>query len=160
MDPRVQKMAEVIVNYSLAVKPGDRCLFRGTSPLAQPLMQALYAEALKAGGIAFTFVHMSREEYIVMSNGNIQQIEAPDPMLHLMYESCDAIVRIEADEDTKALGSFSTEISQARQRARGDWLSLQMRREANKSLRRCTTLYPTPAYAEDAVMSMADYEDF
>src|SRR5258708_9180229 len=108
-------------------------------------MQALYAEALKAGGIAFTFVHMSREEYIVMSNGNIQQIEPPDPMLHLMYETCDAIVRIEADEDTKALGSFSTEISQARQRARADCLSIQMRREAPNSLPRSTTLAPTPS---------------
>src|SRR5579859_3198184 len=160
MDSRIQKMADVLVNYSMEVKPGQRVLVRGTSPLAQPLMQAVYESALKAGGLAYNYVHMSQEDFIVLSNGSTQQIESGNPMLRLMYETSDAIVRIEADEDTKSLGTFPTEKSQARQRARGEWLAIQMRREAEHTLRRCTTLFPTEAYARDAGMTMAQYEDF
>src|SRR5260221_13327498 len=100
MDPRTQKMAKVIINYSTAVKPGELVLIRGTSPFAQPLMQALYEEAIKAGGNAHNYVHMSQEDNIVMANGSIEQIEILNPMLKLMYDTADVIVRIDCDEDT------------------------------------------------------------
>ncbi|MCC6975546.1 MAG: aminopeptidase [Anaerolineae bacterium] len=160
MDPRVQKMAEVLVNYSLAVKPGDRCLFRGTSPLAQPLMQALTAEALKAGGIPFTYVHMSGEAAVMLENGSIEQIEMVNPMLKQMYETAEVIVRIEADEDSGALARFAADKQQAFMRSRGTLLNIQMAREGRKELRRCTTLYPTPGYARDAGMSFEEYQNF
>lgn len=160
MDARISKMASVIVNYSTKVKPGDKVLIRGTSPLAQPLMQALYQESLKAGGITFTYVHMSKEDDIVMGNGNSAQIEAINPMLKMMYEECDVIVRIDCEEDTHGLSRFDADKSKSRMRARGAITQIQMRREADKSLRRCTTLFPSPAYAADAGMSFEDYSDF
>jgi aminopeptidase len=160
MDPRIKKMAQVIVNYSTAVKPGDRVLIRGTSPSAQPLMQALYAESLRAGGFAFNYVHMSREEELLLENGSLDQIAEPNPMLQTMYENADVIVRIDSEEDTNALSRFSTEKTQARMNARGAWLQTQMRREADRTLRRLTTLFPTQALANDAGMSYEEYCDF
>jgi len=160
MDPRIQKMANVLVNYSTAIKPGERVLFRGTSPLATPLMQALTVEALKAGGIPMNFAHMSSEGRLMVEHGSIAQIEAVNPMLKLMYDTADVIIRIEAEEDTEALKGFSTDRIQARSRSLGVLLGVQMEREANGSLRRCTTLFPTAAYARDAGMSLKEYEDF
>ncbi|HRE47369.1 MAG TPA: aminopeptidase [Aggregatilineales bacterium] len=160
MDSRTQKMAEVIVNYSLAVKPGEVCLFRGTSPLAQPLMRALTAEALKAGGVPFNYVHMSGEGVVLLEHGAVAQIERLNPMLKLMYETASCIVRIEAEEETGALVAFPPEKQQAYMRSKGGIINIQMDREAARTLRRCTTLYPTPAYARDAGMSETDYENF
>lgn len=160
MDSRIQKMASVLVNYSTRIKPGDRVLFRGTSPLAQPLMQALTEEALKTGGQPFNYVHMSQEEYIVLQNGNSAQIAEVNPMLKLMYDTADAIIRIEAEEDTQALAGFPTAKIQARQKAKGALLNVQMQREGSGALRRCTTLFPTESYAKDAGMSFKEYEDF
>jgi aminopeptidase len=160
MDPRVEKMANVIINYSTAVKPGDRVLIRGTSPLAQPLMQALYAEALRAGGLPFNYVHMSGEENIVLSNGSVEQAGTMNPMLKLMYDTADVIVRIDCEEDTKGQPDVSPEKFQARIKAVGGLLTIQSEREGAGSLRRCTTLFPTPAFARDAGMSMTDYENF
>lgn len=160
MDPRIQKMASVLVNYSTAIKPGERVLFRGTSPLAQPLMQALTVEALKAGGIPVNFAHMSGESRVMVEHGSISQIEAVNPMLKLMYDTADVIIRIEAEEDTQALAGFSTDRIQARSRSLGALLSVQMEREASGALRRCTTLFPTEAYARDAGMTLKDYENF
>src|SRR5262249_43768546 len=159
-DPRIQKMANVIVNYSTKVKAGDRVLFRGTSPAAMPLLQALYEEALKVGGLPYNFAHMSNEAQILLSNGTEKQIETTDPMLQLMYQTADVIVRIEAEEDTHALAGFSREKQQAFARRMDGLMSLQFEREGKKTLRRCTTLFPTEAYANDAGMSFADYQSF
>lgn len=160
MDSRIQKMAAIIVNYSTRVQAGERVLFRGTSPLAQPLLQAMTAEALKVGARPFNYVHMSQEAKIILENGAIDQIETENPMLRLMYDTADVIVRVEAEEDTKALAGFPTEKIQARGRALGGLLATQMRREGDKSLRRCTTLFPTESYARDAGMTLKEYEDF
>src|SRR5260221_13723531 len=101
MDSRTKKMAEVIVSYSTAVKPGELVLLRGTSPLAQPLIQALYEEAIKAGGKAFTYIHMSKEDEVVMANGTLEQIGAVNPMDKLKYDTADVLQRVEDDENTK-----------------------------------------------------------
>jgi aminopeptidase len=160
MDSRIQKMAQVLVQYSVAVKPGDRVLFRGTSPLAQPLMQALTEEALKAGGMVSNYVHMSREEETLLNAGSVEQLEMGNPMLKLMYETANVIIRIEAEEDSSALSKYPMDKQQARARARGEWLAIQMRREAAGELRRCTTQFPTENYAKDAGMALTDYENF
>lgn len=160
MDTRIQKMAAVLANYSTSMKPGDKVLIRGTSPLAQPLMQALTIEALKVGAFPFNYAHISHEALLYAQHGSIEQAEAVNPMLKLMYDTADVIIRIEADDDTGQMKGQPTEKVQARVRSFGALLSVQMDREANRTLRRCTTLFPTPAYAADAGMPLAEYENF
>ena len=48
-DIRVEKLADLLVNYSIGVKPGQTVAIQGSS-LAEPLIRALYASILKAGG--------------------------------------------------------------------------------------------------------------
>jgi aminopeptidase len=160
MDSRIQKMAHVLVHYSTAVKPGDLVLFRGTSPLAQPLMQALYEEALLAGGHPFNYVHMSQENTIMLSAGTESQLEKINPMLKLMYDTADVIIRIEAEENTQGSAGFPPEKAKAWMRYYGGLMNIQSDREAKGTLRRCTTLFPTNAYAQDAGMPLSVYEDF
>ena len=47
------QMAEILINYSLAVKPGERVLLA-----AEPLVQALYQAGLRADGEIFTYIHL------------------------------------------------------------------------------------------------------
>ena len=51
-DPRVLKLAEVLVHYSLEINPGQQVSLR-TNPLAEELALAFYAEAVKAGAHVF-----------------------------------------------------------------------------------------------------------
>jgi aminopeptidase len=161
MDSRIEKMAEVIINYSTAVQPGERVLIRSTSPAAEPLAQALYQAALQAGGEAFTYVHLRDEESLAMeATDNFDLLAAVNPMLILMYETCDVIVRIEAAENVQALAGYSPEAQRARSQALGAVMKIQMEREGNGTLRRCTTQFPTQGYAQAAGMSLRQYEDF
>ena len=160
MDSRIEKMADVLINYSTRVQPGELVLIRGTSPAAQPLMQALTISALRAGGQPFNYVHVADEAPIMLRWGSESQIQLPNPMLRLMYETCPVVIRIDADENTRALTSSPAAKLKAHQHARGDWLSIQMRREAAGTLRRCSTLFPTQAFAQDAGMSLSEFVVF
>ena len=48
-DPRIEKLADVLVNYSTAVRRDERVVIQG-SMLAAPLLQAVYTKVLQAGG--------------------------------------------------------------------------------------------------------------
>jgi hypothetical protein len=49
-DIRVDKMAQVLVDYSVNVQPGDRVLIEATM-LAEPLVRSLYRRVLSGAGI-------------------------------------------------------------------------------------------------------------
>ena len=48
-DHRVNKLAQVLVEYSTAVQPGDKVVING-GVAAEPLLHAVYAKVLEAGG--------------------------------------------------------------------------------------------------------------
>lgn len=161
MDSRIQKMAQVIIQYSLAVKPGEKVLLRSLSPAGAPLAAALYQEALKAGGQAFTYIHVSEEDALAMdATDNLELLGTANPMLQLMYQECDAIVRIECQENTQQMADYPAEKVAARLKVSSAPIQIQFVREGNGSLRRCTTQFPTQAYAQAAGMSLRQYEDF
>jgi aminopeptidase len=161
MDARIQKMAQVIIQYSTAVKPGELVLIRSTSPAAEPLVQALYQEALRAGGKAFTYMHISQENSLAIeASDNVELLSEPNPMLKLMYEQCDVIVRIEADENVVEMTEYPQEKQAARVKVYNHPLGIQTEREGAGTLRRCTTQFPTYGYAQAAGMSLRQYEDF
>ena len=49
-DPRVTGLAQVLVRYSLALRPGDEFCLVG-SPLGDELNLAVYKEAVQAGAV-------------------------------------------------------------------------------------------------------------
>jgi aminopeptidase len=161
MDSRIAKMAEVLINYSLAVQPGERVLIRSTSPAAEPLVQALVQAGLRAGGEVFPYIHLRDEDSLAIeATADLDRLAAVNPMLKLMYDTCDALIRIEASENPRALSEYPAEAQKARSQAAFALIQVQMEREGNGSLRRCTTQFPTQAYAQTAGMSLAQYEDF
>ena len=57
-DPRVDRMAQVLINYSTAIQPGDRVLVEA-EPAAEPLVRALYREILLAGGHPHSLISLA-----------------------------------------------------------------------------------------------------
>jgi aminopeptidase len=161
MDVRIEKMAYVLINYSTAVKPGDRVLIRSTTPAAEPLCQALYAEALRVGGRASVYMHMTEENPIALEATDDPALLAyVNPMLKMMYDECDVIIRIEAQENSSDRAAYPVDKQMARAKASSALIDIQMVRQGNKTLRRCTTQFPTFSYAQNARMSLRQYADF
>ena len=161
MDPRIKKMADVIINFSLDVKAGELVLLRSTGPGSDEFVKALYQSALTAGAEAYTYVHVEDEDALAIeATQNPDLLSAPNPMLKLMYEQADAIVRIDSPANLRALSSYPLELQAARSKGKSAILNIQMRREGTGDLRRCTTLFPTQPLAQVAGMSYMQYEEF
>ena len=56
-DPRLAKLADVLVNYSTGVKPGDLVRLSGPA-VGRPLLVELYRAVIRAGGNPFVWCNL------------------------------------------------------------------------------------------------------
>jgi len=158
-DRRVENLARVLVNYSVKLKEGDTCAIRGPSA-GEPLIAAVYEEALRAGANATVALSMEGQAATYFRHASDAQLEWVSPIARWEAEECDANIVIGADTNTRELSQVPPERQAKRRAATRALMETTMRRSADGSFRWVYTLYPTPAYASDAEMSFADFEDF
>ena len=158
-DIRVEKLADLMVNYSVAVKPGDKVVIQGETS-GEPLMKAVFAKVLQAGGYPFMMPTIPGTEEMMYKYGNEAQLKhLPEPYKQVM-STYDARIYVLSDSNTKALSSVDPAKSVIRAQSRSELLKIMMRRTAAGELRWILGPYPTNASAQDAEMSLMEYEDF
>lgn len=158
-DARIEKLAKVMVNYSLELKPGQKFWLR-TTPLAEELNLAIYEEAIKAGAHVFVDQRMPGAEEILFKYASDEQLDHVSPFRKLIIETFDASLYIEAKHNSRSLsGIDGSRIARAR-KVGAELFSTSMRRSAEGTYRWCLTVYPTHAMAQDADMNLADYREF
>lgn len=159
MEPRIEKLAEVLIDYSLAIKEGDFFVIN-SPPVAAPLVEALYLRALRKGAHPVTIVTLPHLSEIFLKHATDEQLRWVSPVQRLTIEQADATFAILADTNTKTLTNTDPAKQMLRAAAMNDLTKTYMERAASGALRWSLTLYPTEAYAQDADMSLAEYEDF
>jgi len=158
-DPRIDKLAGVLVNYSVAVRPGDKVLIQGDT-LASPLLKAVYARVLQAGGLPLVFTSLPDADELLFRYASDEQLQhVPEP-IKLLMETYDVRISIGGEDNTKALSTVDPAKMVLRSQAFTELFKTFMRRSAAGQLRWVGTLFPTNAYAQDAEMSLSQYEDF
>jgi aminopeptidase len=158
-DPRVSKLAKVLVNYSIALKPGDQFVLR-TSPLAEELNLAVYEEAIKAGANVFLQQSMPGAEEIFYKYASDAQLDFISPVRRLIVETFDASLYIEAEHNTRSLSGIDPTRMARSRKANAPLSKISMERSARGEHRWGLTVYPTHAMAQDADMNLADYREF
>src|ERR671920_108082 len=158
-DPRVQNLAKILVGYSTQVKEDDVVSIDGESAAA-PLLLAVYEEVLKAGGHPMLNVALEGQIASYFKHASDRQLEWISPFAEWMVDNADVRIAIGASTNTRELSGVAPERQTLRQSATGDLMTRAMKRSAEGEFRWCYTLYPTSAYASEAEMSLADYEDF
>jgi aminopeptidase len=158
-DIRIDKLAELLVNYSVSVKPGDKVAIQGENP-AEPLYKAIYTRVLQAGGHPAFFTTPDGISELLYRYGSDEQLKHIPPPVKLVYETYDVLISIGGEQNTKALTNADPARIVMRQRARMDLRTNFLARFARGEVRWTFALYPTNAYAQDAEMSLSDYEDF
>ncbi|MDQ2911144.1 MAG: aminopeptidase, partial [Actinomycetota bacterium] len=101
-DPRLVRLGELIVSYSLGLEPGQ-ILRVDVPPLAAPLGVELYRAALAAGSHPYANVELEQLSEILVKKGNDEQIEFLSPIAAAEIEFVDAIVTIWSESNTRAL---------------------------------------------------------
>ena len=159
MDRRIEQLAAVLVNYSTTVQPGDLVVIE-SSPLAAPLVRALYARALEAGGHPTVRIAVDGVSELLLKLGSDAQVEWVSPARVEETERADVRIVLDSAANTRALSGVSPARHALAERARRRLSDRVLERAAAGELRWLVTLFPTNAAAQDASMSLAEYEDF
>ncbi|MCC6222045.1 MAG: aminopeptidase [Thermoleophilia bacterium] len=158
-DPRVDRLAELVAGYALELREGQVIRIDGGA-CAQPLLLALLRSALLLGANPYLNVPLPGFEEIMLEAASDEQLAYLSRPEWQEVEALDAVVTIWSDENTKAL-SGSDPVRQSRLLAtRRQLLNRRWERISAGELRWCGTLFPTQAHAQDAEMSLEDYERF
>lgn len=168
-DPRIDKLAAVLVHYSTGVQPGQLVRISG-DPVGMPLMEAVYEQVIKAGAhVQFRAVPGELQE-LFYEHASDEQLQYVNPLTLAEIEQIDVSIGLWADTNTKSLSRVDPKRQGMASAARRPIMEVFMKRAAAhdkpadfpgvKPLRWIGTQYPTTASAQDAEMSLRQYEEF
>jgi aminopeptidase len=155
-DLRIGKFADVIVNYSTRVKKGDIVQIDAFGVAAAPLVKEVYKKCLEKGAsyvdYRISLPEMARTFY---DNADSEQLGYfPMHKLDFMKE-VDVYIGIAAAENAMEMAGVNHETMLAHNK-----LMRPIIDERVKNSRWLVCRYPTQGMAQDAGMSLEDYEDF
>ena len=158
-DIRLQRLADLLVNYSTQVKPGDWVGILG-DVITLPALREVYAAVLKAGGHPQL---MMSDEYMArtfLREANDDQLSWLSPTTTLYYEQGDVYIRVSSSTNTRAMTNISASRVQQLRAAQRSWLDTRLTRAASGDFRWVGTWFPCEASAQEANMSLEEFEDF
>jgi aminopeptidase len=158
-DPRVETIAKILVDYAVEVRPNQLVRIIG-DPGGTPLILAVYQRVLERGAYPFLQVELEEAEELLYSHASDAQLGYVPPFMKDIIEQIDASIEIWTDANTKRLTNADPAKRSRRSVAMRPLLDRWFERAAKKELRWTLTLYPTQAFAQDAEMSLREFEDF
>jgi len=158
-DPRIQKLAQVMVHYSLGIKRGQK-VYLQTTPAGQEFNLAFYEEAIKAGAHVAVMMMLPGAEEVFFKYASNQQLDFVSPLRELVHTTYDARMVVEAETNTRELAGIDPKRIARQRRANAPLFQKMLKRIENKELKWCVTVYPTEAMAQEANMSLSDYSEF
>jgi aminopeptidase len=158
-DPRVAKLADLLVNYSLELGPGQTVRIDGGT-VSAPLVTEIYRHALRVGAHPRTRVEVEGLDVIAVNEGSEEQLAHVSEIDRFEVEHVDAVVTLWGDRNTRSLSQADPKRVSRRIAARRTLTNRFWERIDAGEARWVGTRFPTHAHAQDAEMSLAEYEDF
>ena len=158
-DGRLARLADVLVAYSTRVGPGDLVLIEAPAGAA-PLVREVHRRVLAADAHPLTRITLADLMEDLLAHGTDEQLEWVNPVRAEDFERADVRIVIDAPENTKRLSGIGPARQAVFARAHERLQSRYLDRAAQGDLRWSLTAYPTNAAAQDAEMSLSQYERF
>ncbi len=133
-DPRHQKLAKVLVHYSLRLKPGDTFVI-SSSEIAAPLVREVYREALAAGAFVTVDIALNGIREILLRAGNDEQLAYISDIEKLGVDYYDVSLGIWAEQNTRAMSGVDPQRMALRRAARGPLMKRSLERMAKGETR-------------------------
>lgn len=159
LDPRTAKLADLLVNYSVKVQPGETVWIR-SHMVAEPLTSEVLRSVLEAGGMPIVTMNSDDIMEYSIKYANEDQLKWISPVESLLWEKTDVMIVLRAFSNTRHLSGVDSKKQQLLAQTRQGLLQTYLARAAAGELKWTLTQFPCPAYAQDADMSLAEYEDF
>jgi aminopeptidase len=156
-DIRTRKLAQLAVRYSVFVKPGEKVIISGGSEAISFLVE-LYKEIILQKAHPIVKSGLPDVSDFFYKYATKEQIERfPDEWMDTVKKA-DKYIGVVSELNTRELTSSNSKKITARQKIIHP-ISDYICNEKDK-IRRCTIAYPCQALAQDAEMSLTEYENF
>lgn len=153
-DQRIKKLAQILVDYSINVKPEDKVLIDCSDPLGLSLARAIYQQVLLKK--AYPYLNLGTEDlaYFFYQQASLKQITAKPQIYEFIASWLDKTVMIRAQKNDRALSNISPEKLLLREKT--------IRSVFDKIMKKpwVTTYFPTESMAQTASISKNELEDF
>jgi aminopeptidase len=158
-DSRLERLADVLVGYSAGVREGDLVLI-SAPVLAGELVQEIYARVIDAGAHPVSRISIEGLTETLVEHGSTTQLEWLNPIRMAEVETADVHVAIQADWNTRSLSRADPARMAGLNRSLEAIRARYLERAAAGEFRWVLTAFPCQAAAQDAEMSLPEYEDF
>lgn len=158
-DKRLNKLAKLLVNYSAEVKKGDFVLVQ-CEDVAIPWMVEVVKEAIKAGAHVETLIDSSEVNYTKLKYASKEQLEEEKLIQKNALDKADVWLTAWGTLNTKLNSNINVDNIKSSAKGSASWRKIYSEKMGNGTLRWCGTQFPTHANAQEASMSLAEYEDF
>ena len=155
----LQSYARLLVNYCLELKAGERLYIR-TTTLAEDLLREVYREAVRVGAHVEYELEFREQSRIFLETANDEQLKYISPLYRQAMEEFDAYLYIRAPFNLREGQQIDPDRREIRQQALADLSKTYFSRTADRSLKRNLCQFPTQAAAQEAGMSLEEYQDF
>ncbi len=155
----VQKYAMLLVDYCLEIREGDRLLVQSTI-LAEPLVREVFRLATRAGAHVVTELEWREQQRIFYMESTRHQLEWLSPLQEKVFQDFEAYLYIRAPYNLREDQNIDNDKRKARSQATREMHEIYNRRTATRDLKRCLCQFPTQAAAQEAGMSLEEYEEF
>jgi len=150
------KLAHLLVQYSVRVQPGEVLYVEGSSE-AIPLINEIYRETLRAGGHPVTKVVPEGQKYILLQEGQDQQLTWENPFDLHVVRNVDIGVRIYSDTNTRELTHISPDKLQKAAMGGAGFMRTFFERSGDPKFKWCVLPWVTTAQAMDANMANEEF---
>jgi aminopeptidase len=157
-DPRISRLADVLCRYSLEVERGDVVLVHGPV-LAQPLFLELTKTITELGAHPVLRPDLASVQRMLLERGSDAQLQ-PTRLEELENELATKYVTIWAEPNTHHLSDVPAARQALYSSARRELNERFFARISSGEARWCGTAFPCEAAAQDAGMSLVEWEDF
>ncbi len=158
-DARLQTLADLLCRYSLDVQPQELVMVY-TPAIAQPLVVEVVRSVTRLGGHVILRASLESVDAARLERASEAQLTALTPLDHLDVELPDKILSIWANVNLAYKAQVPSR-NLAQRAAATEPLDRRFgQRQADGESRWCGTLYPSHASAQEAGMSLTEWQEF
>jgi len=155
-DPRILKLADLLVNYACEVKPGESLLLEAID-VPHPFTTAVIQAVAKAGGRPLAMLKSNEVNRALMRAGTAEQWEAITRVEKLQMESVQCYIGARGSNNVSELSDVPSDKQKMYEKT--VWTKVHHDVRIKKT-RWCVLRWPTPSMAQMAEMSTEAFEDF
>ncbi len=155
-DPRIEKLADILVGYSTHVQPGEKVLIEAYD-IPDPVITALVARVARAGGLPFVTVKRNRVLRALYQNATEEQMRLTGEFERLRMDEMDAYIGVRGADNSTEMADVPDERMALYRRLWWNPVHSTTRVPKTKWV---VLRWPTPSMAQQAGMSTEAFEDF